>query len=342
MDESTVEPSRSSSLNRTMVLSKRANRPGLPKLDGDDLCISEPIAAPANLEAQRVHYRSGADFGRRNHVRSATVTISSETMEEFQRAFDEIQDTTMSDAEKLIEVRRRILSLVDAKEKQWNAQNQTVNENDSSPGKSSVAKLETDIARKAALYADRFFKICERNEIDIEKVLKNDPDMIFSMKLRSVLPTPSTAADQTKEIEELRKERDNLCDETKGLKASYANLFKSYDKLRTNYELLQESRNSLVEKSEMQRNAMNSMYESALNLKSIMAEQAAMADQTIAETKGRYDSNTVTIRMNLVRLENENSSLKSEIDTKTKEIEELRMIIHEVVKQVTLVSSDGV
>lgn len=42
------------------------------------------------------------------------------------------------------------------------------------------------------------------------------------------------------------------------------------------------------------------------------------ADQTIAETKGRYDSSTVTIRMDLCKLENENSSLKSEIESKVK------------------------
>jgi hypothetical protein len=40
------------------------------------------------------------------------------------------------------------------------------------------------------------------------------------------------------------------------------------------------------------------------------------ADHTIAETKGRYDSSTVTIRMDLVKLENENSSLRSEVDSK--------------------------
>ncbi|KAI6191205.1 Transforming acidic coiled-coil-containing protein 3 [Aphelenchoides bicaudatus] len=176
------------------------------------------------------------------------------------------------------------------------------------------------------------------NGIDIEKVLKEDPDTLFNMKLKSTLPTPSTADEQTKEIEALRKERDNLADETKGLKASYSSLFKSYEKLRGNYELMHTTRNILADTAEKQKNAMNTIYESALNLKTVMLEQAAVADQTIAETKGRYDSNTVTIRMDLCKLENENGSLKAEIESKNKEIEELRMIIQEVVKQVSIES----
>jgi hypothetical protein len=47
--------------------------------------------------------------------------------------------------------------------------------------------------------------------------------MLFNMQLKSILPTPSTANEQSKEIEALRKERDNLADETKGLKVGFSN-----------------------------------------------------------------------------------------------------------------------
>lgn len=41
-----------------MVISKKGSRPGLPQINNDDPCLSEPICAPANLEAQqRVHFR---------------------------------------------------------------------------------------------------------------------------------------------------------------------------------------------------------------------------------------------------------------------------------------------
>lgn len=119
--------------------------------------------------------------------------------------------------------------------------------------------------------------------------MKEDPDTLFNMQLKSSLPTPSTADEQSKEIESLRKERDNLIDETKGLKvshvavllfhqafkASYSSLFKSYEKLRSNYELLHSTRNALAETAEKQRHAMATIYENALSLKSIMLEQAA-------------------------------------------------------------------
>lgn len=70
----------------------------------------------------------------------------------------------MPDSEKLNELRRRILSLVDTTEKQWNAQsnnNTKLNDENRSVGQ----KLELEIAKQAASYADRFFKICERNGI---------------------------------------------------------------------------------------------------------------------------------------------------------------------------------
>lgn len=95
------------------------------------------------------------------------------------------------------------------------------------------------------------------------------------MKLRSALPTPSTADEQNKEIEVLRNERDNLVEELKGLKASYSSLFKSYDKLNSNHQLIHNSRNLLLDTAEKQREAMKTMYESSLKLKEIMIEQAA-------------------------------------------------------------------
>lgn len=70
----------------------------------------------------------------------------------------------MSDNDKLCELRRRILSLVDTTEKHWNAQSNSANKpNDEN--QSMGQRLENEIAKQAALYADRFFKICERNEI---------------------------------------------------------------------------------------------------------------------------------------------------------------------------------
>ena len=144
----------------------------------DDLtsAVSEPIAAPAHLEAARVQMRSRSGDGRRGgRVRSATVTISSgsETIIEFTKAFDEIenvrsicvyfqrveaidrlhrnerrglfqanrrlfalvdyerceklvcvlQQTNLTEAQKLPEARRKILAILDAKEKQWNSKN---------------------------------------------------------------------------------------------------------------------------------------------------------------------------------------------------------------------------
>lgn len=95
------------------------------------------------------------------------------------------------------------------------------------------------------------------------------------MKLKSALPTPSTADEQLKEIEVLRNERDNLVDELKGLKSSYSSLFKSYDKLNSNHQLIHNSRNLLFETAEKQREAMKTMYETSLQLKNIMMEQTA-------------------------------------------------------------------
>jgi hypothetical protein len=77
----------------------------------------------------------------------------------------------------LCELRRRILSLVDTTEKQWNAQSNNTNKlNDEN--RSVGQRLETEIAKQAAMYADRFFKICERNGIGI-LIFKNTVTFTF-------------------------------------------------------------------------------------------------------------------------------------------------------------------
>lgn len=151
---------------------------------------------------------------------------------------------------------------------------------------------------------------------DIEKVLRADPEMLYSLKLRSSAVPPADAAEQEREQQLQRAERENLAEETKALKASYSTLFKSYERLRANFDLMREARNGLAEQVERQRDALQAMYGSAQDLKDVLLEQAQRADQSIAETKGKYDSDTVTIRMNLVKLQNENNSLRSEVESK--------------------------
>lgn len=62
-----------------MVISKRANRVGLPQINDNDSCLSEPICAPANLEAQQlVHFRSRLVFhaGQQQNKKGHTILFA--------------------------------------------------------------------------------------------------------------------------------------------------------------------------------------------------------------------------------------------------------------------------
>ncbi|CAD5225988.1 unnamed protein product [Bursaphelenchus xylophilus] len=296
--ETAVAPSRDNSLNRTMVISKKTPRPALPELKAGD------VPAEPN-DSQNLPKRA----------RTSTVTLHSEDMDE-QSAMDRIRREMEESLEQKENFKQRVME---------------------NPMEEMIKlKFQLEMARTAASYADQFFAVCEKNEIDITKVLQNDPDVLFEMKLKGSLLTPTSSEEHTKELKTLRAERDHLADEAKALKASYSSLFKSYEKLRNNYDILRVSRNELVEQVEQQKAAMAQMYKASMDLKELMIGQVAEADRTIAETKGKYDNDTVTIRMDLLKLENENKSLKSEVDGKNNEISQLRKIVQDIIKQVNV------
>lgn len=311
MSESGVETDRNSNLNKTMIISKKTPRPVLPQVSPD----------PSTNEPVHENDSQTLKISQPKRQRTSTVTLHTDQMGD---------NTEESDRARMEQIRREI---IESQEQKENLQNL---EGDNKIDAMVTLQFKYEIAHQAAQYADQFFSICERNGIDIQKVLANDPETLYNMKLHSNVMTPTTSEETLKELKTVKAERDNLAEEAKALKNSHSNLFKSYEKLRTNFELMREDRNILNDQVEKQQDAMNGIYKTALNFKEVMVDEAANADRAIAEAKGKYDSDTVTIRMNLIKLENENSSLKSEIESKNNEISQLRRIIHDIMKQVNV------
>ncbi|CAD5218692.1 unnamed protein product [Bursaphelenchus okinawaensis] len=290
--------SRDNSLNRTMVVSKKSVRPALPELNKD-----VPVD-PNDSKSQPP-----------KRTRTSTVTLNTDDLNE-EYTMERIRQEMEESLAQKENFRERVMG---------------------NPMEEMIKlKFQLQMANNQVSYADKFFAACEKHGIDIAKVLQSDPDTMFELKLKGSLLTPTSSEEHAKELKNLKAERDHLADEAKSLKMSYTNLFKSYEKLRTNYDLLRESRTELADTVTQQREAMTNMYKTSMELKEQMLEQVAEADRTVAETKGKYDSDTVTIRMDLVKLENENKSLKSEIEGKNNEIAQLRTIVQDIIKQINV------
>jgi len=337
---------RQSVLNRTMVVSKRSRRPGLPEVSTE--LIKDPqqcIQTNGHFQSTDEKIRSTSGHSDSENLapiatnKNSTNKKPSSIMPIFEQFFVETEKLNGSNSTNLLEeLKKQAVEVIQSKEREWMVFVERI-EMDKKMN-IQVAELKLSVANKTCDKAAKFFKICEECGIDIDNVLCRSLESI--RRLRQIELSPKSSSeyangspspsdhDQSDEINRISSERDTLTGEVRSLEENYSNLFRLYEKMRMNCLNSKETEDALRNELAEQTRKYSSLYAMYSELLIEAQRKLEEANAEVIRIERENEEKTLGTRLALKRAQIRNDSLENALQSKIKENEELNKICNQL------------
>ncbi|KAH7721871.1 cytochrome c oxidase subunit 2 [Aphelenchoides avenae] len=330
--------SRSSVLNKTIVVSKRASRPNLPQAhppSGSNVPMHEGDEVGNDPDAAGGSHVFGST---RNHKRRDTITVESQSLHDVQRHFNEVAKMDgMSDSEKFDEVRHRVLSLVDTKDKEFNAR--LMKREKDYKRETSMVHAQLTVANQTVKKVEQFCSILRENGIDLERVLRKEPGVLMDLQYNAAAPGREFSPDQEADIVRLTRERDAALEDNRSLDGVYSDLLRRYEKLRVNSVAMKANEETFRKAAEDMAVKYAKLMTTFRELHEDAQHKLQEANTYIAKLEKKHTEDTLGLRMNVKKAESRIKTLEATIATKVNENEELHKICEELIAKSEMTDS---
>uniref|UniRef100_A0A914DW70 Transforming acidic coiled-coil-containing protein C-terminal domain-containing protein n=1 Tax=Acrobeloides nanus TaxID=290746 RepID=A0A914DW70_9BILA len=330
--------------SRTLMISKRQTRPGLPearvKSENNDDVVASALSTQSsiiNSEEPSLNSDKSRDTSsseqERHHVRRDTVVVENSSISEIKKAFNEIRE--MKDIQDPItELERRMTALFYSKELEFNAQ--LIETENRFRADLNICNLKLRAANEVSSKAEKFLDTCRQRGIDIKTIVSPD-GAVPTMSMQN--STNSQLIRKSPQQQQLVQERDSLRDDLNSLENNYSELFKRYEKMRENCTNLKTNEEALKERIESLAKTKEEIVNRYYELRDHAHDQLKKANTEIARLIKQHDEDTLGLRLGLKQKEAQVTALQATLDSKTKENSELAQICEELIKKSEMMDS---